>query len=171
MVDTPDLGSGASRCGGSSPLIRTTLDTIQAPILSNVQPLWETFEKLNLIEKQLKRLDLYNSKHLYKRDNIYYFTLRVDSNTVIKKSLRTSNYLHAIILKVKIMILVDNIMAKKRKSEEEMKLMDEIKNTLLNKLNKLQKNHTVNVTTKATRKTYILSTYTDKYLDFIHLKH
>ncbi len=62
-------------------------------------------------------------------------------------------------------------MAKKRKSEEEMKLMDEIKNTLLNKLNKLQKNHTVNVTTKATRKTYILSTYTDKYLDFIHLKH
>ena len=23
LVDTPDLGSGAARCGGSSPLIRT----------------------------------------------------------------------------------------------------------------------------------------------------
>ena len=26
LVDTPDLGSGAARCGGSSPLIRTNLD-------------------------------------------------------------------------------------------------------------------------------------------------
>ena len=26
LVDTPDLGSGAARCGGSSPLIRTILD-------------------------------------------------------------------------------------------------------------------------------------------------
>ena len=25
LVDTPDLGSGALRCGGSSPLVRTTL--------------------------------------------------------------------------------------------------------------------------------------------------
>ena len=26
LVDTPDLGSGAARCGGSSPLIRTNLN-------------------------------------------------------------------------------------------------------------------------------------------------
>ena len=25
LVDTPDLGSGAARCGGSSPLIRTNI--------------------------------------------------------------------------------------------------------------------------------------------------
>ena len=27
LVDTPDLGSGAARCGGSSPLVRTTPET------------------------------------------------------------------------------------------------------------------------------------------------
>ena len=27
MADAPDLGSGAARCGGSSPLSRTTLTT------------------------------------------------------------------------------------------------------------------------------------------------
>tara|TARA_Y100000768_G_scaffold215591_1_gene162488 strand:- start:111 stop:236 length:126 start_codon:yes stop_codon:yes gene_type:complete len=29
LVDTPDLGSGAERCGGSSPLIRTKLVFLQ----------------------------------------------------------------------------------------------------------------------------------------------
>ena len=32
LVDTPDLGSGASRCGGSSPLIRTTFDASLAQL-------------------------------------------------------------------------------------------------------------------------------------------
>ena len=34
LVDTPDLGSGAERCGGSSPLSRTTLLTKVAGIVS-----------------------------------------------------------------------------------------------------------------------------------------
>jgi hypothetical protein len=28
LVDTPDLGSGAERCGGSSPLIRTKFQSL-----------------------------------------------------------------------------------------------------------------------------------------------
>ncbi len=63
----------------------------------------ETFGKLNRIEKQLKLLDLYNSKYLLKRNSIYYFVLRVSKTSIIKKSLHTTNYTHAIILKLKIM--------------------------------------------------------------------
>ena len=103
LVYTPDLGSGAARRGGSSPLIRTILNNSQTPYSSDFQATRETFEKLNQIEKQLKLLDLYNSKYLLKRNSIYYFVLRVSKTSIIKKSLHTTNYTHAIILKLKIM--------------------------------------------------------------------
>ena len=103
LVDTPDLGSGASRCEGSSPFIRTTLTTQQTPILSNVQPLWETFEKLNQTEKLLKKLSLYNQKYLLNRNGIYYFVIRLNESIIFKKSLHTSNLTLGILLKLKIL--------------------------------------------------------------------
>ncbi len=37
LVDTPDLGSGASRCEGSSPFVRTILNPLNYDILSFFQ--------------------------------------------------------------------------------------------------------------------------------------
>ena len=97
LVYTPDLGSGAARRGGSSPLIRTTLYTYETPLNTYFQPLCETFEKLKQIEKLLKKLQLYNQKYLLNRNGMYYFVMRVDKSTVVKKSLHTNNLTFAII--------------------------------------------------------------------------
>ncbi|PNV82955.1 MAG: hypothetical protein C0627_07850 [Sulfurimonas sp.] len=72
------------------------------PINRTFPELCETFGKLKQIGKLLKQYNLLNSKYLYLRNNTYYFVLKV-KNRVIKKSLKTDNYIYANILKYKIM--------------------------------------------------------------------
>lgn len=65
----------------------------------------ETYDILKSVEKietQLKRLKLYNTTYLHKRNDIYYFSIRV-GKLVIRKSLHTYNKTFAIILKMKIL--------------------------------------------------------------------
>ena len=181
LVDTPDLGSGAARCEGSSPFIRTNPNNSQTPYLSDFQALSETFEKLNKIEKQLKLLYLYNSKYLLKRNSIYYFVLRVSKSVIYKKSLHTNNYTHAIILKIKIMSRLSNMGLGDKgftmnvgseslnlvaQNETEKKLLAEIEKTVTAKINRLRKNHDVSIEDATTRDTMTLKTYTDKFLLF-----
>ena len=181
LVYTPDLGSGAARRGGSSPLIRTILNNSQTPYLPDFQAIRETFEKLNRIEKQLKLLDLYNSKYLLKRNSIYYFVLRVSKTSIIKKSLYTSNYTHAIIMKLKIIKRLSkmgigdkgftmsigsgslNLVAE---NETEKKLLAEIEKTVTAKINRLSKDHDVAIEDATTRNTMTLETQTTKFLLF-----
>ena len=72
------------------------------PINRTFPELCETFGKLKQIGKLLKQYNLLNSKYLYLRNDTYYFVLKV-KNMVIKKSLKTDNYIYANILKYKIM--------------------------------------------------------------------
>ena len=56
--------------------------------------LCETYAKLNQTTKLLKKLKLYNTKYLYNRNDIYYFVLKVDNQTIFK-SLKTSHLTYA----------------------------------------------------------------------------
>ena len=181
LVYTPDLGSGAARCGGSSPLIRTILNPLQTPYLPILQPLCETFEKLKKIEKLLTEYSLYNTKYLLLRNSMYYFVIRIDSKTVIRKSLHTSNLTFAIIIKLKILnrlsnmgisdkgfitVLGSNNLNLVAENETEEKLLKEIEKTVVNKIKRLGKNHNVNIDKEEERDTNTLKKYTDLYLEF-----
>ena len=181
MVDTLDLGSSAAMRGGSSPLIRTTINNSQTPNLPYFQDIWETSEKLNIIEKQLKRLQLYNSKYLLKRKSTYYFVIRINKTTIVKKSLYTTNYTFAIIMKIKILNRLAevglgdkgftmnigggslNLVAE---NETEQKMLAEIEKTVTAKINRMSKNHDVGIQSNETRDTLTLKKYTDRFLEF-----
>ena len=154
---------------------------MQTPYLSDFPTISKTFGKLNQIEKQLKLLDLYNSKYLLKRNFIYYFVLRVNKTTIYKKSLHTSNYTFAIIMKLKIMnrlvnmglgdkgfisVLTKGSLSLVAENETEEKLLSEIEKTVTLKISRLSKNHDVSIDSKETRDTRTLKKYTDKFLDF-----
>jgi len=182
LVDTPDLGSGASRRGSSSLLIRTTLDTPQTPLNTHFQPLWETFEKLNKIEKLLKEYSLYNTKYLLNRNGMYYFVIRVDKSTVVKRSLHTNNLTFAIIRKIKLLCRLEkmgigdkgyttflgkNSLNLVAENEEEEKYLKEIEKTIVNKVKRLKKRqHKVDIQTNEIRDTNTLKKLTDEYIKF-----
>lgn len=179
MVDTPDLGSGAARCGGSSPLIRTIVYSSQTPLFTAFQPLCETFEKLNQTEKLLKKYNLFNTQYLLHRNSIYYFVLRIDKKTVYRKSLCTSNLIFAIMTKIKILnrlssmgfghkgyttFIGKNSFNLVAENEEEEKLLKEIEKTVVSKIKRLSKNHRVSVETDEIRDTITLKKVTDEYI-------
>ena len=62
LVDTPDLGSGAARCGGSSPLVRTTpeIGTFKAesPSFKKTE---QTFFYYNIKRTSIKAIIFENS--------------------------------------------------------------------------------------------------------------
>jgi len=68
--------------------------TPQTPTNRDFQPLCETYEKLKKSEKLLKKLGLLDNKYLLKRSNTYYFVIKIN-NSVIKKSLHTSNFVYS----------------------------------------------------------------------------
>ena len=80
----------------------------QTPKKQTFNPICETYEKLKLIEKQLGRMNLLNNKYLYKRNSIYYFSIKLNNQT-IKKSLQTTNFVYANILKYKIIYRLDKM--------------------------------------------------------------
>jgi hypothetical protein len=80
----------------------------QNPKKQTSNPICETYEKLKLIEKQLGRMNLLNNKYLYKRNSIYYFSIKLNNQT-IKKSLQTTNFVYANILKYKIIYRLDKM--------------------------------------------------------------
>jgi integrase len=181
LVYTPDLGSGASRRGGSSPLIRTTHNIQQTPMKPYFDTLWETFEKLNKTEKLLTEYSLYNTKYLLLRNNVYYFVIRLDNKTTFKKSLHTVNLTFAIILKLKILNRLNKMGLKDKgyithlgsnslnlaaENEEEEKLLKEIEKTLVSKIKRLSKNHSVAIETDESRDTNTLKKLTDEYIIF-----
>lgn len=45
LVDTSDLGSDAVRCGGSSPSIRTNVETRHALSLPSIEKIWLQLQK------------------------------------------------------------------------------------------------------------------------------
>ncbi|KIM09935.1 MAG: hypothetical protein KU29_01400 [Sulfurovum sp. FS06-10] len=91
MHQTPSISWFGGFCG--IPL-DTTQFTSKTTINTDFQPLCETFGKLNLIEKQFKKFNLLDDKYLLKRNNVYYFVLRLNNTTIFKKSLKTNNYLY-----------------------------------------------------------------------------
>ena len=88
--------------------IRTMIFNQQTPKNQTFKPICETYEKLKLIEKQLGRMNLLNNKYLYKRNSIYYFSIKLNNQT-IKKSLQTTNFVYANILKYKIIYRLDKM--------------------------------------------------------------
>lgn len=90
------------------PTIRTMIFNQQTPKKQTFNPICETYEKLKLIEKQLGRMNLLNNKYLYKRNSIYYFSIKLNNQT-IKKSLQTTNFVYANILKYKIIYRLDKM--------------------------------------------------------------
>lgn len=181
MVYTLDLGSSALRREGSSPFIRTTTNIQQTPIKSDFNNLCETFGKLKKTEKQLRKLNLYNKKYLLLRNHIYYFVIRLDKSTIYKKSLHTSNLTFAIILKIKILNrlitmgiddkgyithLSNNSLNLVAENEEEEKLLKEIEKTVVSKIKRLKRTHSVDIETDEQRDTNTLKKLTDMYLEF-----
>ena len=181
LVYTLDLGSSALRREGSSPFIRTITNRVQTPLDTYFQPFWETLEKLNQTEKHLKKLNLYNTKYLLLRINTYYFVIRLDKSTIYKKSLHTSNLTFAIILKIKILNrlitmgiddkgyishLSNNSLNLVAENEEEEKLLKEIEKTVVNKIKRLKRTHSVDIENDEQRDTNTLIKLTNMYLDF-----
>ena len=60
----------------------------------------ETYVKLKKVEKLLRKYGFLNNKYLYKRNNTYYFSIKI-GNQVLKKSLHSDNFLISNILKYK----------------------------------------------------------------------
>lgn len=93
---------------------------------------------------------------------MYYFVIKIDSKTVIRKSLHTSYLTFAIIIKLKILnrlsnmgisdkgfitVLGSNNLNLVAENETEEKLLKEIEKTVVNKIKRLGKNHNVNIDT------------------------
>lgn len=123
----------------------------------------ETFVKLKKVRNFLTKLNLLNTKYLYKRNDIYYFCVKID-NQVIKKSLFNNDYVYSNLLKYKIINLVKqkilndkelnmfdnpfnktytihkigNSISLEAESEEEEKLLPEIADTIVNKIKRLR---------------------------------
>ncbi len=140
-----------------NPLIRTTKNTPTTPINSDFSGLSETFGKLKKIEKLLKKSNLLNNKYLYKRNDIYYFCIKIN-NQVVKKSLYTNDFLYSNVLKYKILKRLKGISMKynfdtrgfyslntignsvilNAENDEKEKLLGEIEKTIKNKINRLK---------------------------------
>jgi hypothetical protein len=87
------------------PINKAFIDTSTDDDKLTKNPNCETYDILKSVEKietQLKRLKLYNTTYLHKRNGVYYFSIRV-GKLVIRKSLRTYNKTFAIMLKIKIL--------------------------------------------------------------------
>jgi len=168
---------------GSSPSLDTTNHTPRTPTNRDFQDIRETFGKLSRAEKHLKKIGIYNTKHLLKREKTYYFVIRIDKNCIVKKSLFTNNLTLSIILREKILkrlkmweIRKGFITAESKntvtivaENEEEEKLIKEITATITNKINRLSKTHNVSSTTLTTRDKNTLKRCSEHFLNFREL--
>jgi len=109
------------------------------------------------MSNQLGRLGLLNKKYLHKRNDVWYFCIKI-GNQVILKSLYTNNYDYANILKLKIYYRIKDLPEIKfnktysvvntgngiivtPENEEERKRLDDIERTVTNKINRLSKSY------------------------------
>lgn len=159
-------------------------NTHKTPISREEQLLSETYVKLKKTTRLLKKLGLYTTKYLYKRNDIYYLSLKID-DIVVKKSLRTNNLTYANILKIKIFnrmrkmgvddILNDKFIGEIRgnelvwiaENEEERKLLDEHQRMLENRAKRDAKNNPhINTTGLEIRDRATLKQYLKEYIEF-----
>lgn len=97
----------------------TIIYTSKSPENRDFQPICETFVKLKKNGKLLQKLGLLDTKYLHKRNNIYYFSLKI-KNQVIKKSLHNDDFVYSNLLKYKII----NIIKERFKTERELEMFD-----------------------------------------------
>lgn len=168
-----------------SPLIRTIQKTLKTPSNHTYNILCETFGQLKKTEKLLKGLNLYNEKYLLCRNGIYYFVLKVN-NQVLKKSLKTNNITYAIILREKILWRISQMEDKFKihngsyqvfktngsitllpENETEAKLLDEMENTINQKIKRLKKDFPEVISKDIeTRSKITLKSSCEEYIDF-----
>lgn len=165
----------------SAPFVRTTFYTPKTPLITEFQPFCETFEKLKQIEKLLTLHQLYNTKYLLLRNDVYYFVIRLNKKSVYRKSLHTNNLTFAIILKLKILNRLEKMGVSDKgyttfiganslnlvaENPTEEKLLKEIEKTVINKIKRLSKDYDVAIEEDETRDVNTLKKYTDLYLEF-----
>lgn len=107
--------------------------------------------------------------------------MRIDSKTIFKKSLNTSNLTYAIILKLKILSqlgksnmnnkgyitqLTGSTLNLIAENEEEQKLLVEIEKTVISKINRLSKDNCVNIENKEQRDTNTLKKLSKLFVEF-----
>jgi integrase len=119
--------------------------------------------KLKRVRNQLETLGLLNSKYLYKRNDIYYFCVKID-NQVVKKSLFNNDFIYSNLLKYKIINNIrekfmedkelnfynnpfrkdftiqrsGNTISVAPENQEEEQLLTEITSTIINKIKRLK---------------------------------
>ena len=122
---------------------------------------------------------------MLKRNNIYYLSLKLSTHSTYKKTLHTSNFVYANILKLKIlerlrmaniqipstdstytMVKSKNNIVLTAENKVEEKLLSDIENTVNDKINRLSKTHNVKCINKVVRDRLTLKTCCSQYIEF-----